>query len=90
MSRLSAKLGSKATSSRPPCPPVSTSGTPASGADTLPLRSTMRSRPGRSVTIIRPSGRNSSAQGCSRPRATVSARTTPSVAFGVGERGAWP
>src|SRR5262245_21757086 len=34
----------------------------------------MRMRPGRSVTRIRPSGRNCSAQGWTRPLATVSTR----------------
>ena len=35
-------------------------------------RVTMRMRPGRSVTSMRPSGRNASAQGWTRPLATVS------------------
>src|SRR5687767_6556458 len=46
----------------------------------------MRRRPAFSVTSMRPSGRNASPHGFSSPVAKVSARTTPSVERGVGER----
>ncbi len=88
--RFAANSGSIATSSSPPCPSARTFGTPASGSDSFPLGSTIRSRPGRSVTRMRPSGRNASAHGCSSPRATVSTRNAPSIEDGVGERGAPP
>jgi hypothetical protein len=87
--RFSPKRGSSATSSRPPWPRATTCGTLPRGSDTRPSRSTRRSRPGRSVTSIRPSGRKARPHGCSRPWATGSARITPFVGAGVGERGAW-
>jgi hypothetical protein len=51
------------TSCRPPWPDAKTFGTPASAGESLPSLETMRRLPGRSVTSIRPSGRNASAQG---------------------------
>lgn len=48
----------------------------------------MRSRPGRSVTSARPSGRISIPHGLTKPLAHVSARTTPLIDPGVGERSA--
>ena len=59
------------TSSSPPWPEAQTSGTPLSGGEICPSGVTMRMRPGRSVTSIRPSGRNASAHGLARPLATV-------------------
>ena len=64
-----AKPGPGTTSSSPPWPRANTAGTPASGAEARPSRPMMRSRPGRSVTSMRPSGRNASDHGCARPRA---------------------
>ena len=58
-----AKSGASATSSRPPWPVAATSGKPAIGSDSCPDFATMRSRPGRSVTNMRPSGRNCRPQG---------------------------
>ena len=75
--RFCAKLRSSATSSMPACPCAETFGTPDSGADNFPSRLTMRMRPGRSVTSIRPSGRKASAQGYSSPWATVSTVMAP-------------
>ena len=64
----SANAGSSATSSRPPCPRASTAGRPATGSDScLPSALTTRSRPGRSVTSILPSGRNASPHGLTQP-----------------------
>src|SRR5262249_12334774 len=72
------KSRSRTTSCRPPWPDARTAGTPASGGESLPSRATMRRRPGRSVTSMRPSGRNASPQGCSSPSATVSTLIEPS------------
>ena len=46
-------------------------------AATACRRATMRSRPGRSVTSMRPSGRKASAQGLSSPLTTVSTARSP-------------
>ena len=43
-----------------------------SGSDTSPVLATRRSRPGRSVTSMRPSGRKARPQGWASPFATVS------------------
>src|SRR5262249_24072633 len=48
-----------------------------SGGDSFPSRVAMRSRPGRSVTSMRPSGRKASPHGFDRPRATVSTWRSP-------------
>ena len=69
-----AKSGAIVTSSSPPWPRAATSGTPATGSETFPSTSS-RMRPGRSVTIAPPSGRNSRPQGCCSPSAIVSALT---------------
>ena len=47
------------------------------GGDSCPSAVTMRMRPGRSVTSILPSGKNASAQGCTRPVATVCTSSCP-------------
>ena len=59
------------TSSNPPWPDAKTSGTPFNGCDNCPSVVTRRIRPGRSVTSIRPSGRNASDQGLTSPLAIV-------------------
>ena len=66
-----AKALSVTTSSNPPWPEAMTSGTPFSGGEICPSSVTMRMRPGRSVTSIRPSGRNASDHGWASPLATV-------------------
>ncbi len=59
---------------RPPLPSVLTRGTPAMGVgSSTPLRM-MRSRPGRSVTSMLPSGRNARLHGCERPLVTTLTR----------------
>jgi hypothetical protein len=50
---------------------ANTSGTPFNGGEICPSVVTRRIRPGRSVTSIRPSGRNASDQGLTSPLATV-------------------
>jgi hypothetical protein len=72
-SRLVANSGSTTTSSSPHCPPVAIGGRPVSGSPRVPSAATMRSRPARSVTTIRPSGRKARPQGLTRPRAMVTA-----------------
>jgi hypothetical protein len=42
------------------------------GADFVPSGAMMRIRPGRSVTSMRPSGRNASDHGCTRPVVSTS------------------
>ena len=51
-------------------------GTPWSGSESVPSAATMRRRPGRSVTSMRPSGRKARPQGFCRSRATVSTTTS--------------
>ena len=76
--------------SSPPSPPRSTR-TVAAGSPASPPRAvTIRTRPGRSVTRARPSGRNAMSHGASRPRAIVVTRASPgarAVATGDGLRG---
>src|SRR5262245_37899057 len=75
MSAFSAKRGCSATASSPPCPYPSIGGSPATGwGSSLPSREAIRNRPARSVTSVRPSGRNASAQGCSSPWVSVTTR----------------
>ena len=81
--------GRATTSSKPPWPRAKTFGTPASGGDSLPSRVTMRMRPGRSVTSMRPSGRKASDHGCTRPLATVSTAMSPAEVGKVGGCGAY-
>ena len=64
---------------------TSTGGMPAIGADTLPLRSTIRSVPRTSVTSRRPSGRNWNPHGWDSPLANVSTLTFEGSA-GAGAR----
>ena len=49
---------------------------------------TMRMRPARSVTSMRPSGRKASDQGCTRPPATVSTLRFPAEEVNTGCAGA--
>ena len=77
MVRFCAKSRSRITSSRPPCPEANTRGTFPRGGDNWPLRETMRIRPGRSVTSMRPSGKNASDHGCTKPLATVCTEISP-------------
>src|SRR5262245_33005940 len=72
-----AKVRSSATSGRPPWPAAKTFGRPASAGESLPSAATIRMRPGRSVTSMRPSGRKATAQGWSRPFATVWTAKSP-------------
>lgn len=65
------ELRSSTTSMSPPSPDAHTGGSPSIGALKVPSDATSRSRPGRSETRSRPSGRNATAQGLSSPEATV-------------------
>jgi hypothetical protein len=69
--RSEANCGLSATSSRPPCPRESTSGTPAMGAPICPVAETILSCPVFSVTRKEPSGSGSTAHGRPMPRATT-------------------
>ena len=55
---------------------------PATGAPSLPLAATTRSRPGRSVTKNWPPGRNAKPQGFCKPAVTTSGRTSCAWAQG--------
>src|ERR1043165_3170880 len=79
MVRFDAKSWSSTMSCSPPWPEARTAGTPVAGGDSLPSRVTTRRRPGRSVTSIRPSGRNASPHGWTSPRATVSTSSGPAL-----------
>src|SRR6266849_3840630 len=59
---------------RPPLPFVLTSETPLTGFGSSTPSRTTRSRPGRSVTSMLPSGRNATLQGCTSPLVTTVAR----------------
>ena len=59
---------------RPPLPSVLTGGTPEMGCGSSTPSRTMRSRPGRSVTSMPPSGRNAIAHGCESPLVTTLTR----------------
>src|SRR5882757_6729307 len=74
---LCANDRSRMTSCNPPWPDARTSGTPFSGGESWPSGVTRRIRPGRSVTSMRPSGRNASAHGLTRPVATVWTSSCP-------------
>ena len=75
MRRLRAKSVSVTTSSKPPCPPVATAGTPVNAGPTCPLALMTRMRPGRSVTRNWPSGKKATAQGFESPVATGASET---------------
>src|SRR3569832_424212 len=77
MRRLCAKSRARMTSIRPAWLRAKTFGTPASGSDVLPSLSTIRMRPGRSVTSMRPSGRKARDHGCSSRAVTVVTETGP-------------
>ena len=100
--RFSVNLGCSARSWRPPSPFALTSGTPLTGfGSSIPLRTT-RSRPGRSVTSMLPSGRKAKPQGWTSPRVTIVTRIlccsavsntngpAPSGATGTPMGGCWP
>ena len=84
MVRFCAKSRSRITSSSPPWLTANTFGTLPSGGDNWPARVTMRMRPGRSVTSMRPSGRKASDQGCTRPPAMVSTAILPAEEGKIG------
>jgi len=93
--RLTAKSGLRATSSMPPCPAAEASGTPSSGALTVPSVSTHTTGPGRRVMSMLPSGRMAMPQGRCRPPA-ISWTANAVAVDGCGARvwssnaGVWP
>ena len=66
--------GCSTTSCRPPWPCTVTSGSPFTGLGSSKPLATTLSLPAFSVTSMRPSGRNASDQGCSRPSTTRTTR----------------
>src|SRR5262245_39520198 len=84
-----AKSRSTMTSCSPPWPRANTCGTPSTGGERLPPLATMRMRPARSVTSMRPSGRNAIAQGLARPLATVSTLRLSVGGPPDGRNGCW-
>src|SRR5215468_5167408 len=61
-----------------------TLGTLPSAGDSWPFRVAMRIRPGRSVTSMRPSGKNASDHGFTKPSATVRTDRSPAELGNVG------
>ena len=69
--------------------PRDSAGIPASGSETLPSFATIRMRPGRSPTMIRPSGRKSKQKRAGQSLRRRSRRRRPRCFAGCGAR-VWP